>query len=81
MILPSDKGATSTSKTSFISSLLSPESIAAWIAAPYATASSGLILKTNFLKESNKNLFYQNHGTCFNYSTRNRHSLFLLLLL
>ena len=41
--IPSDSGVTSTSKTSWTLASSTPESIAACTAAPYATASSGLM--------------------------------------
>lgn len=41
--IPSDSGVTSTRSTSWIAELVSPVRMAAWTAAPYATASSGLI--------------------------------------
>ena len=41
--MPSESGATSTSSTSWMAELVSPESTAACTAAPYATASSGLM--------------------------------------
>jgi len=41
--MPSDRGVTSTKSTSWIAELVSPLRMAAWTAAPYATASSGLM--------------------------------------
>mmetsp|Transcript_24690 Transcript_24690/g.49102 ORF Transcript_24690/g.49102 Transcript_24690/m.49102 type:complete len:233 (-) Transcript_24690:1042-1740(-) len=41
--IPRDRGATSRSSTSLVASEASPERIPAWTAAPYATASSGLM--------------------------------------
>ncbi|RNA39293.1 hypothetical protein BpHYR1_005078 [Brachionus plicatilis] len=41
--MPSDSGATSSNSKSCTASDLSPVRMAAWTAAPYATASSGLI--------------------------------------
>uniref|UniRef100_A0A6P7F1K9 Mediator of RNA polymerase II transcription subunit 24 n=1 Tax=Diabrotica virgifera virgifera TaxID=50390 RepID=A0A6P7F1K9_DIAVI len=47
--IPSDNGATSTSRTSWIFESVSPLNTAAWTAAPYATASSGLMERFNGL--------------------------------
>mmetsp|Transcript_3651 Transcript_3651/g.10779 ORF Transcript_3651/g.10779 Transcript_3651/m.10779 type:complete len:210 (+) Transcript_3651:484-1113(+) len=41
--MPMDRGATSRRSTSFVASPVAPERMPAWTAAPYATASSGLM--------------------------------------
>lgn len=51
--IPRDSGVTSISRTSWIRVSLDPLRMAAWTAAPYATASSGLIDKLSVLPLKN----------------------------
>src|SRR6266545_6872993 len=59
--IPRERGATSSRRRSCIFSEVSPERIAAWTAAPQATASLGLMLSLP-LKKSDTNFTIRGHG-------------------